>query len=395
MHVTTFLHKAFVGALPQVHADRLTALFAAVAALLRGGPLSLTGLGRALATTAKVKHAIKRMDRLLGNLHLWQEREDFYRVLARALIGQHRHPVILIDWSHADDRKRLFILRAALPLAGRAFPLLERAHHRENCPRLQRQFLRQLAALLPPHCQPIVVTDAGFGRPWFEQVRARQWFYVGRVRNREHFALPGTDTWHPCRWFYAGARATPQALGGFDLTRQRFATQVYRYRRAPQGRQFRSRLGHASRDSRSRQCARREQDPWLLVSNLPARRSTAKKVVRLYALRMRIEEGFRDLKSQRYGLALRYQGAQSAQRLNILLLIGALATYGLLVCGCCARKQGVACSYQANTERTRPVLSLFTLGRQWLLRGQAGAHTAWRLATVDLTRLVDAVELYG
>lgn len=109
---------------------------------------------------------------------------------------------------------------------------------------------------------------------------------------------------------------------------------------------------------------------------------------------MRIEEGFRDLKSHRYGLALRYQGARSAQRLNILLLIGALATYGLLVCGCCARTQGVACSYQVNTERTRSVLSLFTLGRQWLLRGQAGAHAAWRQATVDLTRLVDAAELY-
>ncbi len=49
----------------------------------------------------------------------------------------------------------------------------------------------------------------------------------------------------------------------------------------------------------------REREPWLLVSNLPPRRHTAKRVVALYRQRMTTEQAFRDLKAYRHGFALR------------------------------------------------------------------------------------------
>ena len=48
--------------------------------------------------------------------------------------------------------------------------------------RTHQAFLRQLQAVLPVGCRPIIVTDAGFRTPWFQQVEALGWDWVGRIR---------------------------------------------------------------------------------------------------------------------------------------------------------------------------------------------------------------------
>ncbi|SER52311.1 hypothetical protein SAMN04244573_03786 [Azotobacter beijerinckii] len=52
MQTVQFLHAAFAKALPTIHARRLEALMAAVAALLQGRCLTLTALGRSLPGSA-------------------------------------------------------------------------------------------------------------------------------------------------------------------------------------------------------------------------------------------------------------------------------------------------------------------------------------------------------
>jgi len=74
MQAIRFLHRAFAQALPSVHSRRLTTLMSCVGSLLQGRRLTLTGLGRSLPGRAYLKHAIKRVDRLLGNHHLRAER---------------------------------------------------------------------------------------------------------------------------------------------------------------------------------------------------------------------------------------------------------------------------------------------------------------------------------
>ena len=39
-------------------------------------------------------------------------------------------------------------------------------------------------SVLPEGCRPIVVTDAGFRGPWFRDVEALGWDWVGRIRKR-------------------------------------------------------------------------------------------------------------------------------------------------------------------------------------------------------------------
>ncbi|SEJ53589.1 hypothetical protein SAMN04244579_04725 [Azotobacter beijerinckii] len=92
MQIVQFLHAAFAEALPTIHARRLEALMAAVAALLQGRCLSLTALGRSMPCSAWPKHAIKRVDHLLGNWKLQAEQGLFYWVMLRSPAGLAKAP---------------------------------------------------------------------------------------------------------------------------------------------------------------------------------------------------------------------------------------------------------------------------------------------------------------
>lgn len=202
MQTVRFLHAALAQALPTVHSRRLNALMCTVAALLQGRRLTLTGLGRSMPGTAYPKHAIKRVDRLIGNAHLQAERSLFYWAMLRALLGSLKHPLILVDWSPIDAPGNYFLLRAAIPLAGRSFPIYESIHDREGCPKCQARLLQALAVMLPEDCMPILVADAGFRRPWFKAVEAQGWYYVGRVRNRDLYRV-GAQSWQSVKALYA------------------------------------------------------------------------------------------------------------------------------------------------------------------------------------------------
>ena len=88
------------------------------------------------------------------------------------LIGARTRPVLLVDWSDLDARKRHYLLRASLAVNGRSATVYEEVHTlaSKDKRRTHRAFLRQLQAVLPVGCRPIIVTDAGFRTPWFQQV---------------------------------------------------------------------------------------------------------------------------------------------------------------------------------------------------------------------------------
>ncbi|OOE65374.1 hypothetical protein BZG20_12820 [Salinivibrio sp. IB868] len=59
---------------PKIHKKRLISLTLSTKTLLDGANLTLTKLGCALGTQTSVKHTIKRINRLLGNTLLHQEK---------------------------------------------------------------------------------------------------------------------------------------------------------------------------------------------------------------------------------------------------------------------------------------------------------------------------------
>ncbi|MEO7884384.1 MAG: IS4 family transposase, partial [Nitrosospira sp.] len=77
MYPVAVLHKHLQKAVPSIHSTRLKALMAAVGSAFCGAQVSITSLGRSLPNEAFIKHKIKRMDRLIGNTRLHQERWSF------------------------------------------------------------------------------------------------------------------------------------------------------------------------------------------------------------------------------------------------------------------------------------------------------------------------------
>ncbi|QEA37682.1 IS4 family transposase [Pistricoccus aurantiacus] len=210
---------------------------------------------------AAPKHAIKRVDRLLGNPHLHQERPLFYWLVASLLIGHTTRPRILVEWSPIDDRSQWFLLRAAVPFAGRSLPIFEKVHHKDGCQHCEAYLLTALAEILPTDATPILVTDAGFHNPWFKAVEARGWYYVGGVRSPTRCQVPG-DEWQPVADLFSQAASVPRALGAVKIAESNPLTaHLVLYHRPPQGRKHRNKRGQVSQDSRSRAIAQRQKEP--------------------------------------------------------------------------------------------------------------------------------------
>ena len=78
MHTRTVLQKLLHYSFPSVHRKRLTAVQIAVDSINDGAAVSITTMGRHLASGVRIKHRIKRMDRLVGNPLLCAEWTLFY-----------------------------------------------------------------------------------------------------------------------------------------------------------------------------------------------------------------------------------------------------------------------------------------------------------------------------
>jgi hypothetical protein len=351
------------------HSSRAAALLRAVGALLTGGKLSLTHIGRSLDGPARVKHQIKAADRLLGNRHLARERDGIYRAIIQTLLLGNKRPVIVVDWSDFQPGRQWAMLKAAVPVGGRAISLYERVFpfKRYNSPGAHREFLQALRSVLPEDCRPIIVTDAGFRRPWFLEVESFGWDWVGRVRSNVKYYRQETARWCLAKSLYPEATTVPRHVGNVTLSKhQGYLVGLYLVR-AHKIRMGRPRCRPKKRHNEAAY-RRAHREPWLLATSLPHTHASSRQVARLYAKRMQIEETFRDLKCHRWGFGLCYSRCNDVRRLEALLLLAALATLVVWLVGLAARAQQLHRHLQANTERKREVLSTFFIGRELLRR---------------------------
>lgn len=107
--------------------------------------------------------------------------------------------------------------------------------------------------------------------------------------------------------------------------------------------------------------------------------TNARENVEVYRKRTHIECTFRSLKSHQFGFS--FEDSQSAvrARLQILLLIHALATFLLWLVGKLADSQKLRPAYESNSRKDRPTISLLTLG--------AMVYAEWALALTETSVL--------
>jgi hypothetical protein len=366
MRVSKIVARVCSRCLPLVHAARWMAIAVVVESIIQSGRLSLSAIGRATLGRGRPKHNIKRVDRLLGNAHLRGEQWLFFEAISAWLVGNLARPVVLVDWTKvADD---LHALVAAVPIGGRALPIYSEVHWERHLGnhRVHVRFLKALKAILPPGCEPIIVTDAGFQGPFFREVLSHGWHFLGRLRGSGKARFPTVATPITREHLYDMATTTPRDLGECRL---------YTWSRSLDARLVLVRAKRKPGPKTQRPCRTAAQavyraggrDPWLLATSLTD--VTAEQVVSAYALRMKIEETFRDAKNHRFGWSLRHVRCYSPHRMANLLLLTTLAIIAVTVLGFEAERHQLHRHYQANTVKHR-VLSFFVLGLAVLRRGE-------------------------
>ena len=299
--------------------------------------LSLTHVGRELPTDTVPKHAIKRVDRFLGNRRFddRQAKEQFLRFV----VGPRRRILIAVDWTKL---RRWPVLVAGIIHRGRAVPVLwsvadpKKLHKSQNA--FEHGFFVWLRAALPHGVDCTLLLDRGFHRVDL-MPRLKGFTYVIRTGGNVHV--------------YSKEYAGPMQV---MLTRRGMRRDIKEAKLRP-SRPVYTRIVAVWKTG--------TKEPWYRQTNLTA---SANRIINLYTKRFRIEESFRDQKDWRYGLNAGYILVRSVARVERLLLLASVALFLALLAGAGARNQGFDQGFRANTVRKRPTHSDFTLGIYFLLR---------------------------
>ena len=359
-----------IGKPPSVHGRRHQAVLWAVDAAVRGRRISVASLGRSARSRTSIKHQIKRADRLIGNVKLYEDHDAYFQAVARCVLGDAKRAVVLIDWTKVGAH---WVLAAGVAHLGRSVPLLFEAWEEAWCADndVHADFIDRLLRILPPGCRPILVTDAGFRGPWVMAATERGVDFVTRVPGYTTLRVDGT--WETVDQLAKRAGRTPTDFGAVRMTKGRklAVRAVLGPRYTPPKRKRRRRLRKTGARGRKVHVKSATQ-AWVLATSLDL---PPEDVLRLYAFRMQIEEHFRDQKSHQFGLALRYARTTSTTRQANLLLIGLLVTLVLVIVGRIGQRNGLHRYFQANTITHRRVLSIPSLGRALLMRFPNGRAT--------------------
>lgn len=327
--------------------------------------VSQADIGRAMETPTTPKHNIKRVSRFVGNgrVNMTEACRGLVRVAAKASGGC---LVVAVDWV---DIGRYKILKAAVPLRGRAVPILFAVYPKWRLKKSQNQFeeafCELLARLLPARTWTIIVADRGFARAELvSKLRELGMNHVIRVSSGATFtsdAFSGRLSGH-------GVKEGGHRVLGWGRYTARHPVErrvVVTWERG-------------------------NEEALVLGTDLDW---NWRKIVAVFKGRMSIEELFRDEKNIRYGWGLRQTKVGSHERLARLLLVLAFAYLLLLVIGLVCRDTMPEAHWTSATTKSNDQACGFTIGRFMLTRMK------WRLAAVldALERMLTAwvVENWG
>jgi len=295
--------------------------------------MGIATLGRAMRCATSPKHAIKRVDRFFGNQRFdhWSAQEQ----LLRAVIGPRKTVFIPVDWTKVREWPALV---AGVVKRGRAVPVAwavlgNRALYKSQNA-FENGFFSWLAQALPEGVHAIILLDRGFKRvSLVKHLRRCGLSFVIRTGGNVQVRHPS----------YTGRMDALLKKRG-DVVDLPDASL------------------HSEKPTRVRVVGlweRGQKEPWLLMTDLEDDVAT---VAAAYGRRFRIEETFRDEKDTRFGLALGQLKMTKADRLERMLFVAALVHFIAMLVGGAARRLGLDRQYRANTVRTKPTHSDFTLG---------------------------------
>jgi DDE family transposase len=267
----------------RLHAKRVASLAGAAVGVLEGAALGIHAIGKALAMAEglKTKHAVKQVDRLLGNdgIMPW----SLFASWVPFVVGDRPEIVTALDWTDFDDDNQSTIVLSMITSHGRATPLLWKTVVKSELKGWRNEhedlLLERFREVLPAGVKVTVLADRGFGdQALYELLRDQLGFdFVVRFRgivkvtSADGMCLPAKDR--------VPANGRPLLLRAAKVTKR--------------GRE----LGAVV-------CVKAKgmKEAWHLATSYGDK--PASEIVALYGRRFTIEESFRDQKNLRFGMGL-------------------------------------------------------------------------------------------
>jgi Transposase DDE domain len=324
-----------------VHATRVMSFANGVVGVIHAAALGIHVIGRGLADAMGLepKHAIKQIDRLLSNTGIvvweWFEQWATFVVAARTEI------VVALDWTEFDKDDHAVIALYLLTSHGRATPLIWKTVRKSELKSRRNEHeysvIERLHEILPAGVDITVLADRGFGdQKLFALLDALGWTYAIRFRGVIKVTHAGRT--QPARgWIPISGHAKMLREVGITDDKMPIPAVVLKHQKGM-------------------------KEAWCIATNRVD--LGAQGVVKLYSRRFTIEETFRDMKDNHFGMGLSATHIGIPARRDRLLLLGAISHALLTLLGAAGETCGLDGKLKANTVKTR-TMSLFNQGCCW------------------------------
>jgi hypothetical protein len=324
-----------------VHATRVLSFANGVVGVLHAAALGIHAIGQGLASAMGLdpKHATKQVDRLLSNtgITVWA----WFAQWVTFVVAERQELVVALDWTEFDADDQSTIALYLITSHGRATPLIwktvrksELKHRRSSH---EWEVVARLHEILPESVNVTLLADRGFGdQKFFLDLDALGWSYVIRFRQNIHVTHDGR-TLSAGEWVPINGHA--KMLRNAKITGDQTVIPgvVLKHQKGM-------------------------KEAWCIATNRTDLGAAG--VVKLYARRFTIEETFRDIKDNHFGMGLSATHIGSPQRRDRMLLLSAIAQALLTLLGAAGEACGLDRTLKSNTVKTR-TMSLFNQGSYW------------------------------
>jgi hypothetical protein len=324
-----------------VHATRVLSFANGVVGVMHAAALGVHVIGRGLADAMGLdpKHAIKQIDRLLSNtgITVW----EWFQQWVTFVVASRPEVVVALDWTEFDKDDHAVIALYLVTSHGRATPLLwktvRKSELKEQRSQHEYSVIQRLHEILPEGVDITVLADRGFGdQKLFATLEVLGWSYAIRFRQVIKVTLDGR-TQPAGDWVPRSGHAKMLRNVGITEDKTAIAAVVVKHQKGM-------------------------KEPWCIATNRVD--LGAQGVVKLYGKRFSIEETFRDMKDNHFGMGLSATHIGVPARRDRLLLLGAMSHALLTLLGAAGESCGLDSRLKANTVKTR-TMSLFNQGSCW------------------------------
>lgn len=323
-----------------MHSKRKESLANAALGVISSGSLIVHRIGLGLAKTKKLfgKHAIKQVDRLIGNKSFvpW----ECFEYLVPYIVGARKQIVVAMDWTDFAADNHATIQISLLTSHGRATPLIWMTVSKKNLKNKRNDYeddlLHRFKEVLPQDVEVTVLADRGFGdTKLYDFLRKELGFsFIIRFRGNIKVTNKNGETRRANDWVGINGRSCTLRNVKMTALSCEVPTVV---------------------------CVKAKgmKQAWCIAASDP--KIAPGVLVRWYAKRWGIESQFRDTKDMHFGMGLSQTSIADPDRRDRIFLISALAVIILTLLGAVGEKLGMDRYLKANTVKRR-TMSLFRQG---------------------------------